>query len=128
MATISSDESFTRTLALRTFITMPRRLCTIASTLRASTIAQPFYGYDPQTGDETGPFEQGAVTVMAVDNLPGELPRDAATDFGEALIRHVLPEVLGQRDSGMLARASITADGRLTPPYAYLKNYLEGRS
>ena len=100
----------------------------IASTLRASTIAQPFYGYDPRTGGETAPFEEGAVTVMAVDNLPGELPRDAATDFGEALIRHVLPEVLGKRDSGMLARASITADGRLTPPYAYLKNYLEGRS
>ena len=100
----------------------------IASTLRASTIAQPFYGYDPQTGGETGPFEEGAVTVMAVDNLPGELPRDAATDFGEAMIRHVLPEVLGKRDSGMLARASIARDGRLTPPYAYLKNYLEGRS
>ena len=65
---------------------------------------------------------------MAVDNLPGELPRDAATDFGEALVRHVLPEVLGKRDSGMLARASITEDGRLTPPYAYLKNYLAGRS
>lgn len=100
----------------------------IASTLRASTIAKPFYGYDPRTGGETGPFEQGAVTVMAVDNLPGELPRDAAKDFGEALIRHVLPEVLGKRDSGMLARASITEDGRLTPPYAYLKNYVEGRS
>ena len=100
----------------------------IASTLRASTIAKPFYGYDPQTGGETGPFEEGAVTVMAVDNLPGELPRDAATDFGEAMIRHVLPEVLGKRDSGMLARASITLDGRLTPPYAYLKNYLEGRN
>ena len=99
----------------------------IASTLRASTIAEPFYGYDPQTGGESGPFEPGAVTVMAVDNLPGELPRDAATDFGEALIRHVLPEVLGKRDSGMLARASIAEDGRLTPPYAYLKHYLVGR-
>ena len=48
--------------------------------------------------------------------------------FGEALVRHVLPEVLGKQDSGMLARASITRQGRLTAPYAYLKNYLEGRS
>lgn len=100
----------------------------VASTLRASTIADPFYGYAPQTGRETAPFEAGAVTVMAVDNLPGELPRDAATDFGEALIRHVLPEVLGRRDSGMLERASITAGGRLTEHYAYLKDYLEGRN
>ena len=100
----------------------------VASTIRASTIADPFYGYDPATGEETGPFDPGAITVMAVDNLPGELPRDAATDFGEALVRSVIPEILGQQDSGMLARASITEGGALTPPYAYLKNYLEGRS
>ena len=100
----------------------------IASTLRASTIAEPFYGYDPRAGGETDPFGKDAVTVMAVDNLPGELPRDAATDFGEALVRHVLPEVLGKRDSGMLERASIAEGGRLTQRYAYLKDYLAGRS
>ena len=100
----------------------------IASTIRASTIAEPFYGYDPVSGDETGPFDHGAVTVMAVDNLPGELPRDAASDFGAALVEHVIPELLGRRDSGMLDRATIAAGGALTPPYAYLKNYLEGHS
>jgi alanine dehydrogenase len=100
----------------------------IASTIRPSTIASPFYGYDPSTGAETDPFGPGAVTVMAVDNLPGELPRDASTDFGEALIRNVIPEVLGQSDTGMLDRASIAAGGALTPPYAYLKNYLLGHS
>lgn len=100
----------------------------VASTLRASTIADPFYGYDPATGKETGPFETGAVTVMAVDNLPGELPRDAATDFGDALVAHVIPELVGEIDSGMLDRASIAEGGKLTPPYAYLKNYLEGNS
>ena len=100
----------------------------VASTLRASTIANPFYGYDPVTGEETGAFEEGAVTVMAVDNLPGELPRDAAADFGSALVEHVLPELLGERDSGMLDRASITADGQLTSHYAYLNDYLEGKT
>ena len=100
----------------------------IASTLRASTIADPFYGYDPSTGEECEPFADGAVTVMAVDNLPGELPRDAATDFGEAMLRNVLPDVLGEGESAMLARATIAENGSLTAPYAYLEDYLAGRS
>jgi len=99
----------------------------IASTIRASTIASPFYGYDPATGRETDPFQQGVITVMAVDNLPGELPRDASTDFGEALMEHVIPELLGTRETGMLDRASITQNGALTPPYAYLADYLAGK-
>ena len=99
----------------------------IASTIRASTIASPFYGYDPESGKETDPFEKGAICVMAVDNLPGELPRDASSDFGGALMEHVIPELLGIRDTGMLERASITQGGALTPAYAYLADYLAGR-
>ena len=99
----------------------------IASTIRASTIASPFYGYDPASGKETPPFEEGVITVMAVDNLPGELPRDASADFGKALMEHVIPEVLGEGDSGMLRRASIASNGELTPGYSYLEDYLAGR-
>jgi len=99
----------------------------IASTLRASTIAEPFYGYDPSTGLETAPFEDGIITVMAVDNLPGELPRDASSDFGSALVEHVIPELLGERDTGMIQRASIAESGSLTSPYAYLTDFLAGR-
>jgi saccharopine dehydrogenase (NAD+, L-lysine-forming) len=99
----------------------------IASTIRASTIADPYYGYDPATGKEVNPFTPGAVTVMAVDNLPGELPRDASSDFGKALTEHVIPELLGERNTGMIQRATIAAAGALTPPYIYLSDYLEGR-
>ncbi len=99
----------------------------IASTIRASTIADPFYGYDPASDGEREPFEKRVITVMAVDNLPGELPRDASADFGTALMEHVLPELLGVRDSGMVERASIAAAGRLTPGYGYLEDYLAGR-
>jgi saccharopine dehydrogenase (NAD+, L-lysine-forming) len=99
----------------------------VASTLRASTIADPFYGYDPETGAETDAFADGAVTVMAVDNLPGELPRDAASDFGKAMVEHVIPEITGQRDTGMLERACIAEAGSLTPRYAYLESYLKGK-
>jgi hypothetical protein len=64
---------------------------------------------------------------MAVDNLPGELPRDASADFGRALTEHVIPELLGARDTGMIQRATIASAGALTPPYKYLSAYLEGR-
>jgi len=55
------------------------------------------------------------------------LPRDASADFGEALIANVIPELLGERDSGMVDRASIAANGRLTDLYGYLADYLEGK-
>lgn len=99
----------------------------IASTIRASTIADPFYGYDPLSGKERAAFEKGTITVMAVDNLPGELPRDASADFGSALMEHVIPELLEIHDTGMVERASIAAAGVLTPGYAYLEDYLAGR-
>jgi alanine dehydrogenase len=99
----------------------------IASTIRASTIAEPFYGYDPATGQETDPFMESAITVMAVDNLPGELPRDSSADFGEALMEHVIPELLGNKSTGMIRRASIASGGKLTEPYGYLKDFLEGK-
>ena len=99
----------------------------IASTIRPSTIADPYYGYDPSDGSETDAFATNAITVMAVDNLPGELPRDAATDFGNALVKYVIPEVLGEKDTGMLARATITQDGDLAEPYRYLQDFLEWR-
>ena len=99
----------------------------IASTIRASTIADPFYGYDPLTGEESESFNQNSISVMAVDNLPGELPRDASNDFGAALARYVIPELLESGDSEMLERATITQSGGLGSKYRYLQAFLEGR-
>ena len=99
----------------------------IPSTIRASTIAEPLYGYDPHKKIETAPFLPGSVTVMAVDNLPGELPRDASEDFGNALIENVIPALLGAEDDGMLERATIAENGALTERYAYLQDYVDGK-
>ena len=100
----------------------------IASTVKASTIAEPFFGYNPKTGQAEPPFISSQnITVMSVDNLPGELPRNASTDFGSHLIDDVYPSLFGNDDTGMIERASITKDGKLTERYAYLKNYLEGK-
>ena len=100
----------------------------IASTVRASTIADPFYGYNPETGKDERPFiSPKNITVMAVDNLPGELPRNASSDFGSNLIDKVYPSLFGNDDTGMIERATIAKDGKLTQRYAYLKDYLEGK-
>jgi len=98
----------------------------VASTLRPSTGADPYYGYHPLTGKEDLPFSDGVVTVMAVDNLPANLPRDASADFGENLIRKVLPSLLGQDTDGIIERATMVRNGQLTSGFEYLRDYLEG--
>jgi alanine dehydrogenase len=99
----------------------------IASTIRASTIDEPFYGYDPDTGLETDdPFDRKALTVMAVDNLPGELPRDASEDFGNALIEQVIPALIGRDQRDVVERATIVRKGKLTADFAYLEGFVKG--
>ena len=99
----------------------------IASTVRASTIDNPIYGYDPFSGREVHSFSDRSVTVMAVDNLPGELPRDSSHDFGESLLRSVIPALLGNDEQGIIRRATILKNGELTAPFYYLKDFLEGK-
>jgi len=96
----------------------------IPSTLRASTIEEPLYGYDPATGTETDPFAPAAVTVMAVDNLPCELPRDASEDFGNSLMEEVIPLLLDGDPDNIIKHAIIAENGKLTERYKYLQNYV----
>ena len=98
----------------------------IPSTLRAATIAEPFYGYDPETGREGDPFDPENVTVMAVDNLPGELPRDSSEDFGNMLMKKVMPALLGEDQDGIIKRATITENGELMEHFKYLQGYVDG--
>ena len=98
----------------------------IASTIRPSTIAEPFYGYSPEIGGEVDFRESAAVTVMAVDNLPCELPKDASEGFGEMFLEHVLPAFFNGDKDGVLERARMTRMGELTPRFEYLKDYVKG--
>ena len=96
----------------------------VACTVRASTIAEPFYGYLPSTGNEVDMFHPAAIVVMAVDNLPCELPKDASDGFGEMFIEHVIPSFFNGDSDGVLQRAKITEGGKLTPRFAYLDGYI----
>ncbi|MGB7381294.1 MAG: NAD(P)-dependent oxidoreductase [Rivularia sp. (in: cyanobacteria)] len=95
----------------------------IPSTIRATSISNPIYGYDPLLSKETEPFQNHCIDVMAVDNLPNELPRDASQDFGNQLITQVWPQ-LNQADSRMIYEGTIALDGELNKPYEYLKDYV----
>ncbi|WP_300439366.1 NAD(P)-dependent oxidoreductase [Christiangramia sp.] len=97
----------------------------VASTIRPSTIAEPFYGYDPETGSETDFMNSEAICVMAVDNLPCELPKDASEGFGEMFLENVIPAFFNDDKDGILGRAKMTENARLTPLYSYLEDFVE---
>ncbi|GAB2773573.1 NAD(P)-dependent oxidoreductase [Salinimicrobium soli] len=99
----------------------------IASTIRPSTIAEPFYGFSPETLSEVDFKEDSAITVMAVDNLPCELPKDASEGFGEMFLEHVLPAFFNGDKDGILERARMTKDKKLTPRFQYLQDYVDGK-
>jgi len=92
--------------------------------LGSSTIADPVYGYNRLTGERDKAFQNtpDIIDIMAVDNLPNELPRDASGHFGEHIIKYILPELIKQ-DSAILERATICRDGKLTAPFEYLSDY-----
>jgi alanine dehydrogenase len=98
----------------------------IPSTIRSTTIADPVFGYNPVTGLETDAFAKDSITVMAVDNLPCELPRDASEDFGNHLLKDIIPLLMNGDPDEILKMATIAENGKLTAHYSYLQDYVNG--
>lgn len=97
----------------------------IPSTIRATTISDPFYSFNPLLEIEEPAFSRhNNITVMSIDNLPGELPRDASLSFGTMLMSNVLHDLLTETSSAMIERATILRNGKLTDRYKYLDEYL----
>lgn len=92
--------------------------------LAASTTADPVYGIDKHTLQKVSPFQNSDQTIdlMAVDNLPNELPRDASAHFGDHVIKYIVPELLAE-NSEILDRATICKNGKLGPDFEYLADY-----
>ncbi|WP_347160293.1 NAD(P)-dependent oxidoreductase [Pontibacter chitinilyticus] len=98
----------------------------IPTTKQATTILQPAYDYNRQTGElEPAYTSRANITVMAVDNLPCELPRNASRDFGRHLIDNVFPHLFNDDAAGVLHRGTIAKDGKLTERYSYLQEYAD---
>ena len=99
----------------------------VASTIRPSTITEPIYGYHPKKEKEVNYTDKDAIVVMAVDNLPCELPKDASEGFGEMFLENVIPAFFNNDKDGVLARAKMTENGKLTERFSYLQNYIDGK-
>ena len=98
----------------------------VPTTIRSSTIPNPFFGFNPKTKKEDVPFSKETICIMAVDNLPCELPRDASDDFGKDLMERVLPFMLGDDKDQVISRATICSEGKLNTPFEYLNDYAFG--
>jgi len=98
----------------------------VACTIKPSTIADPIYGYDKQTGQEVDFSNEDAIAVMAVDNLPCELPKDASEDFGNELLEKILPSLINGDNEAIIENATICKNGDLTLNFEYLRDYING--
>lgn len=99
----------------------------VPSTKQASSIVEPLYDYDPASGTVKPALSSpDFITVMAVDNLPCELPRSASEEFGRDLIDRILKPLLLEDTARIIARGTIAEDGKLTPEFAYLQDYAAG--
>ena len=99
----------------------------VASTIRSSTIEEPNYGYNPKSEQEVHFMDKDAITVMAVDNLPCELPKDASEGFGDSFAQHVIPAFFNNDKDGVLQRAKMTKNGKLTERFSYLQDFVDGK-
>lgn len=98
----------------------------IPSTIKSSTIEKPVYDVDRKNLNELPAFSsRQSISVMAIDNLPCEIPRDASRDFGNQLMKYVVPELMLDK-SEILKRATIVKEGKLMPDYAYLIDFVKG--
>jgi alanine dehydrogenase len=93
-------------------------------TLEATTILNPVIGWDKSKLKGTTPYGANTIDVMAVTNLPTELPADASSDFGEALMKDVIPLLLNDDPEKILEHATITDHGKLTSKFLYLDDFL----
>jgi saccharopine dehydrogenase (NAD+, L-lysine-forming) len=98
----------------------------VACTIKPSTIANPIYGYDKQLEKEVAFNDKDAIAVMAVDNLPCELSKDASEDFGNEMLEKILPSLILSDDEQIIENATICKNGDLTPNFEYLRNYING--
>lgn len=91
----------------------------------SSTIEYPVYGIDPVSRLVIDPYQKGGIDIMAISNLPNELPRDASSYFGDQLIKYVIADIV-KDGSPVIERATLVKEGRLCERFLYLQDYAEG--
>lgn len=99
----------------------------IPTTVRVSNILDPVFDIDRETGKEIPAFgSQTSISVMAIDNLPCELPRESSRAFGQMLEQWVIPDLL-KENAPILERATVARDGDLTLEFMYLRDFVDSQ-
>jgi len=94
----------------------------IPTTIRSTSIAKPYYSFDINSMKEINLSNKG-IAVMAVDNLPSELPCESSEEFGHSIMSEVLPYLIN-KDDGRINRATTTSKGKLCSSFSYLENFI----
>jgi len=94
----------------------------IPTTIRSTSIAKPYYSIDTETMKEIELGNKG-IAVMAVDNLPSELPKDASEEFGNSVISEILPYLMN-KDDGRINRATTASNGKFFSKFNYLNDFI----
>ena len=95
-------------------------------TMEATNIYNPTFGWSKSEQKQVEPFGEGTIDIMAVTNLPTELPKNASEEFGSLLLEHIIPLVVRRDKQSILKRATITSKGKLTKNYEYLTDFVNG--
>ena len=94
----------------------------VPTTIRSTSIAKPYYSIDIDSMKEIDLGAKG-IAVMAVDNLPSELPQDASEEFGSSVISEILPYLI-DKDDGRINRATTASNGKFCESFTYLNNFI----
>lgn len=99
----------------------------IPITFKATSIEDPTFGWDANKKVTTSPYLENTIDVMAVTNLPTEMPASASEDFGQALAEHIIPLFFEADPENIIGRATITENGKVTEHFSYLNDYALGK-
>jgi len=94
----------------------------VPTTIRSTSISEPYYSINTDSMKEIELGNKG-IAVMAVDNLPSELPRDASEEFGNSVISEILPYLI-DKDDGRINRATTASNGKFCENFTYLNDFI----
>ena len=94
----------------------------IPTTIKSTTIEEPNFYLNTETFLETNKSKNN-LAIMAVDNLPSELPKDSSTEFGNGIVNEVMPFILG-KDDGRILNSTIADKGSFLEKYNYLEDFI----
>jgi alpha-aminoadipic semialdehyde synthase len=104
----------------------------VECTLRPTSPDQPVFVYDPIDKGARDGIEGRGVVVMAIDNLPAEMPLESSVFFSQSL-KPLVPSILKGDFSAEfehcrlprpIRNAVILYHGGLTPDYQYLNEFI----